>query len=743
MLPGIARFWRWGVVLLFAALTAGALAGVTRLELDPSNERLFLRTDSASRVYEHFLATFGSDEAILVALYSPHHTMVTPEGLAALRQLTQALAAVPHVASVQSLTNTPDMTQLRVTPFGLAVPRLVPDAPLSPDEQLAAIQHNEHVFGTLLSTDLHTAGVVVIPATTTTEGQTREAWIAAVRTVAAAHAQHDLQTYVAGTPIERIEVTRYLERDQRLIVPLVLLVLVMCTFGFYRVKRFAALVLACVLLPLVWTTGVMGFADYRFNIVTSLLPAVILVVSVSLVFHILDQFINERTAGARGAITVVRAVRRVGFPCLFDAITTAIGFFSITTSPIPALQEFGLFAGLGVVFAAVVTFTLGPVALLWMDDLTPARFQHLYAGRLERSLTGLAGWVAAYRHTVLSSMLVLVLIALPGISRIQKGTDMIRALKKTAPLRISSEFIDRHLTGVNSLELLVQLPSHNAGGIAPATIRQILAFAQWVRSQPDVTAVFSPWEPLRGVPPELLEQDEQLMVLATLLPLAIPLDAWLDTQSQTLRLSARVRSTDSERFLKLAEHVAQEAQQRSLQVQITGRTYLLAQMARTLVHSQVTSLLTAAVGIFGIVFVVLRSWTLGFIATIPNVLPPLMIFGLMGWCGIELSSATTMIASVALGLLVDNTMHLLYHYHRATQEGRAPLGALAQTVRHVGRAMIFTTLILTLGFWVGMLGSFKPTQFFALLTGLTLVVALGVALLLVPAVLLTLARRSA
>jgi predicted RND superfamily exporter protein len=101
-----------------------------------------------------------------------------------------------------------------------------------------------------------------------------------------------------------------------------------------------------------------------------------------------------------------------------------------------------------------------------------------------------------------------------------------------------------------------------------------------------------------------------------------------------------------------------------------------------------------------------------------------------------------MIASVALGLLVDNTMHLLYHYHRATQAGRAPLGALAQTVRHIGRAMIFTTLILTLGFWVGMLGSFKPTQYFALLTGLTLVVALGVALLLVPAVLLTLARRS-
>ena len=114
-----------------------------------------------------------------------------------------------------------------------------------------------------------------------------------------------------------------------------------------------------------------------------------------------------------------------------------------------------------------------------------------------------------------------------------------------------------------------------------------------------------------------------------------------------------------------------------------------------------------------------------------------MIFGLMGWCGIALSTATTMIASVALGLIVDDTIHLLYRYRHEKLAGKTISQALEQAVRHTGRALIFTTIILTLGFWVGLVGSFKPTLSFSFLTGLTMVFALLADLFVVPAILLT------
>jgi predicted RND superfamily exporter protein len=365
------------------------------------------------------------------------------------------------------------------------------------------------------------------------------------------------------------------------------------------------------------------------------------------------------------------------------------------------------------------------------------RWLHLKEGRLEAVLDQLTTWVAAHRRAVFLGVVVLLGVMIPGIWQITEGTDIVRALKQDAPLRVSSEFIDQHLTGAHSLEFLVAVPGSD-NLTAPATIRQVLAFSRWLRTQPGVTAVFSPWEPLRGVPAALLADDEQLKVLATLLPLGFPLDAWLDTKGKALRISARITSIDSARFLALAEKARQRGAQMSLSMQATGTNYLLARMARTLVHNQVASLACATVLILGTITIALRSWKLGLVAAIPNLLPTVMIFGLMGWLGIELSAATTMIASVALGLFVDDTIHLLYLYRQEKKLGRRPFDAIEYALHHAGRAVIFTSLILTLGFWAGLLGSFKPTIYFSFLMGLTMLFSVVTELLVTPAAVLTL-----
>ena len=119
-------------------------------------------------------------------------------------------------------------------------------------------------------------------------------------------------------------------------------------------------------------------------------------------------------------------------------------------------------------------------------------------------------------------------------------------------------------------------------------------------------------------------------MLATLLPLGFPLAAWLDAPRNTVRISARVTAIDSERLLELAHRAMHEAARGALPVQVTGSNYLLAQMSRALVHNQLSSLLTAAVLIFGSIALTLRSWKMGVIAAIPNVLPTVILFGLMG-----------------------------------------------------------------------------------------------------------------
>ncbi len=726
---------QWGITLGLAILTGVALLGVMRLTIDPSNERLFLRHSDAYRVYQRFLASFGSDETILVALHDPMHSMLLPAGLAAVRALTQALKDTSHVSSVSSLTNARDMARLSITPFGIAAPRLIAGQELSA-AQIAAIRTNDLLIGTLLSADLHTAGLLVVPEGTIAAPHVRREWIAAVRLVAAQHAMHGRKTYVAGTPLERNDVTYYLRRDQQLMVPLVFLLLLGITYRIYRVKRLACIPLGCVLLSLTWTMGIVGFAGIPLNLVTSLLPPVIMVVSVSAAIHLINQFITARESGAYGPAAVQQAMRQVGMACWLTSLTTTMGFFSLLVSPVPAIREFAFFAGLGVLLAFGVTMTFVPLALLWSGHMPLERFAHLKQGCIERLLAWLIGWVAAHRRKIMAGTLLILAVLLAGIWHLREGTDIVRALKKHAPLRVSTEFIDRHLTGVNSLELMVRLPD-TAKSFDPTFIRQVLAFSQWLRAQSGVTAVHSPWEPLRGVRADLRAHDEQLSVLATLIPFALPLQTWLDVNAKTLRISARVLAMNSDRFLELAQGIEHQAAQQHLPAQITGNNYLLAQMSRSLVHTQIRSLGLAVVLILGTITLALRTWKLGLIAAIPNVIPPVMIFGLMGWCGIALSTATTMIASVALGLIVDDTIHLLYRYRHEKLAGKTISQALEQAVRHTGRALIFTTIILTLGFWVGLVGSFKPTLSFSFLTGLTMVFALLADLFVVPAILLT------
>lgn len=719
-----------------AFVTCLALAGAFRVTTDPSNERLFLRHHGTYRVYQRFLTTFGSDETILAVLHHPEASLLQPRGLAAIRALTQDLAAArPYVSSVMSLTTMPDLGRLNVTTFGLTAPPLIEGDQLTA-ARIAAIRANGTIVGTLLSADLRTAGILVTPdhGSPSLTFAERRAWLSNLRSIVASHARHGRQTYIAGTPFEHNDVDHYLQRDQRIAIPLVMIILLGMTYGLYRRLRLALVPIGCMVLALTWTMGLVGFLGLPLNVITSLLPPVLMVVSVSAAIHLINAFLAARTTGMAHREAIGHAVRDVGAACVLTTLTTMLGFFSLLVSPVPAVREFALLAGLGVGMAFIITITGFPLALLAAGPHTPDATGK--QGPIERFLEQSLRWVLSprYRRYIYLGTLAAILLALLGLLRLTEGTDIIRALKANAPLRVSTEFIDQHLTGVNALELIADLPET---GLQPAFLRRVLAFSQALQALPQVTSVHSPWEALQSMQPERLADDQQLRVTATLLPLALPLDQWLNVKAKAFRISIRTRAMGSDRFLALAQRVQHQAKVAGLPVQLTGTNYLLAQMSHTLVFTQLRSLGLAIFLILGTIAVALRSWRLGIVAAIPNLLPPLLVFGLMGWCGIGLSTATTMIASVALGLVVDDTIHLLYRYRQARRTGDDPPLAITEAVRHTGRALVSTTLILALGFWAGLVGSFKPTVSFSFLTGLTMILALLADVLVLPACLLS------
>ena len=722
------------MVLTLAILTAIALMGCRLISTDASNERLFLHHSEAYQVFQRFRAIFGSDQTILVALHDPAQSLLSPDGIAAIRALTQAMTTLPHVSSVVSLTTVRDLANLRITPFGIAAPPLIEGDRLS-ETQKASIRTNELVIGTLLSTDFHTAGLLVTPDVADLPPEAKRTWIAKIRALIPDHATRGRNLYIAGTLLERHDVGAYLQRDQRITIPLVFVILLLATLGLYRSFRLALIPLVCMSLALCWTMGMVGFSGLPLNLITSLLPPIIMVVSISSAIHLLNRFLDIRTDGSPHVEAVQQTMQSVGVACLLATLTTMMGFFSLLVSPVPAVQEFAGLAGIGIGLAFLSTMITVPLALLGCGPLIapPPRHDGRSFVSIQNLLDRCFYCISIHPKRVYLAAGMVLLLFLPGLTWLQEGTDIVRALNRRAPLRISTEFIDQHLSGTNALELFLNLPST---GTNATFIRQVLAFSHWLREQPDVTSVYSPWEPLRYVSAAQRNDDAQLQVLATLLPLALPLEYWFNSDAQALRIRVSVKAMESNRLLALAERIMQQANTADLDIQLTGTSYLLAQMARTLVFTQLSSLALAAVLILGSITLALRSWQLGIIAAIPNLLPPVMLFGFMGWCGFTLSTATTMIASVMLGLIVDNTIHLLHRYRSSTRTGLRSTQALGAAIHQTGRAVVITTLILILGFWAGLIGSFKPTIAFSFLTGLTMIFALLADLLILPATLL-------
>jgi predicted RND superfamily exporter protein len=166
---------------------------------------------------------------------------------------------------------------------------------------------------------------------------------------------------------------------------------------------------------------------------------------------------------------------------------------------------------------------------------------------------------------------------------------------------------------------------------------------------------------------------------------------------------------------------------------VTGSGRLFATLDHYLVVSQISSFATAFVTVFGVIFFVFRSWRFGLLAIVPNLFPVMAIFGVMGWLGISLNVATVMLASVALGVVDDDTIHFISRYRRETAHGRSADEAIALATEHEGRASLTTAIINSCAFGVLALSEYKPTAWFGSLLALTMIVAFLAEVFILPA----------
>ena len=713
---------------LFLLLVLAMLPGLSRLETDNAPEVFFLAGASDLARYDAFVARFGPDAGVRIVLSGTR--LFSAEGLAFLARLEEVAARLDGVQSVSG-------------PVGHHRARLPQFPPADPEEFRALLLANplDRSAGFVTATGDEVSILLELAAGT---GERREALLAELESALGAAPAGVAATMVGGAMLERA-LNASGREVERVYFPLLLGLAALLLIATFREAGAVALPLAFVATVEIVVLGAMGYAGVKFNLVVAILPPVLFVIALASAVHLMMRCRDlEASPGPEGedAVTATLATYRDKGRALFwTSVSTLAGFASLAATPVAPIRTLGIWAAVGLAFAGVAAFTLFPCLLartMGRRANLPERAFELRLQHLGRRVTEIA---ADRRAWVLAIYSGLAIVAACGLPRLSVASNVLHYLAPEHPVRAGIEAVERLGIGLSALELVAT--GTEADFFGERRLDEVASLAAELRRIPGIVAVVGATDLLDDVgrasplaraftPGELRER---------LLPLMRADEAgnralarFLAADGRETRLTLFVRT---EGYVSLDPLVAQAlAVARpalpGATVELTGQYPLLLAMQRYLLSTLALSLLLTLPVLVVTFYILLRDARGTFYALVPNLWPVLLILGGMGWFGVPLDIATVMVASITLGLVVDDTIHTLAHY-RVLRAELGPRAAVADRMEKTAPAYLLTGVILACGFGVCALSDFAPTARFGLLSAVAIVIAVVADFTLVPA----------
>lgn len=755
--------WRWALLALAALLAMAAWFTAGKLQFDRSVENMFAANDPLMGPYHKLKRIFGGEQLVLAVYVDPELLDEDGTGIRRLDQLTARLVKVPGVrdaVSLATINNTLD--QLKGTPdAGVGVPSI-----LAPGDGLAARFRNAFA-GYTHGADGQTAAVVCILAPQQdADVPSRRQTVADLRAV-----MRDLPDglnpgVIAGEPVMVVDGFRYIEQDANWLSLASLVLLAGVIILSFRSLRWVVIPLVVVGLAILLTKAVLVWTGLRLSMVSSILSSIVTVVGVATVVHVIVRFREARTHGLTARDALVRATALLAAPIFWACSTDAVGFLSLTISSVGPVRDFGLMMAIGsMVVLLCVALVVPGLVLLGRFDADPRRAwgEHL----LDLELSRMTRWVEHHPLSVGGGALLVVAAATLGIFRLEVETDFTRNFRAESPIVRSYTVIEDRLGGAGVWDVLAPIEGEfggdtylrlrhlqsrlrNEAGVgepvaaqedgqqdkqqreaSPARLTKVLSLADILAAASPADLELIPLDTLRqaAVQAGVSEMQRRMPSYVGALYQADP----EHPEQKYVRIMLRARERQPAAAKRqLIEDVERISREEFPGAEVSGFFVLLAHLIESMLRDQWTTFGLAAAGIGLMMLVALRSPVLAVVALVPNALPILVVLGLLGWLGLKINMGTAMIAAVSMGLSVDSSIHYIISFQRARRDGYAVYDALDIVQQSVGRAMVFSTLALVVGFTVLCTSNFIPTIYFGALVSLSMLGGLAGNLLVLP-----------
>ncbi len=738
----------WLVLAIVAIATVFSLYSARNLKLDASTEGMMIEGDPALAYYHDTLAKFGTDNITVV--YVRDKNLFTPEKLTKLEKLLFSLQDIPGVSKTESLFS---VTNFKDVGGSLETGPLM-DMPPATGEEAGKIRddalRNPTLANNLISQDGTTTAINLFADVDRSDREFHVRFSREVDSVLAKYRPEFDEAFQFGMSYARRLISENILGDQMRLVPLATLALLLTLIVTMRSFSGAAMPLITAGISVVLTAGFMGLMSIPINVLTVIVPSLIIVIGSTEDIHMLSEYVEGMRESKGIKDEAIRYMAgKVGMAVLFTSVTTFLGFLSIVVNQISILKQFGIVAAFGLFVNPLITFTVGPVFLHFfgprkVKDPQESGEKSNLVDRFFHSLEeAILKIITRHKRAAFSVLLCGAVVIGFFLYQVQVDNDFLGYFKKTSDIRGRSNILHDRLSGAQTF--FIRITSGFPDTFKkPENLSQVAAIQRYIaekgffdktQSLTDQIALIH--REMNGGKAEFYRIPDTSALVSQYLLLLHRDDISRYASGDFSEVNVLVRhnlssSHELSAALNDLERYLQKNLNPYLKFGFTGENILINKAADTMALGQVQSLSLVLLLVFVCMAVLFVNMKAGLLSLIPNIFPIVINFGIMGLFGIPLNTGTAMVAAIAIGIAVDDTIHLMTRYNKEMRLLQDQGKAIEACMRAEMRPVVSTSAALTLGFVFLGFSNFVPVIYFGILSAEVMIFAVIADLLLTP-----------
>lgn len=743
----VVRF-RWIIAITIPLITVMFATQLKHLEFEGSYRIWFGENSPILKEYDEFRSVFGNDDAVLI-MFKDEKGIFNPKALHVIDRITKKLWKTKYIARVDSLTNyqyihaDPDVLD------DVIVEDFIEDVDALSQEDLKEkariIQGEEMVIGHLLSADATTTMIVArMTPKAGDDPEVSKKLEAAVQAIVADEKTSGYRFYLGGGPILNMSFISLGEHDSATFTPLVLLISMVLLWIIFKRPSAVLLSISVVVFTFLIVLAVQVLLGYKMNNFTANMPVFVVAIGIADAMHIFWIYMIGRKKGMENIQAIHYSLHKNFLPVLLTSVTTAVGFASLGISAVIPIKTLGIATANAALLAFVLTILFVPAVLAILDlKITPTpseagKDQHKFARHYSR-------FIMKYDRQIIivSSLFFLVIGA--GIAHVKVDSNTVRYFDEHVPFRETVDFVQNNLTGPMSYEIIVD--SKVKDGIKePEFMKTVERFYEafdatypamrHISSLSDVVEKFN--EVMNGsksIPDDKNLIAQYLLLYSLSLPQGMEINDRMDVNEQFLRISAAMDVVDTSVDLEMISWIESWWDATPYAAKVNGQTVMFAHMQNDVTATLIDSIMLAISAVSIMMLFIFRNIRMIPLFIIPNILPIVLVVGVMGWLGLTIDIGVAISGAIIIGVAVDDTIHFLVKYREARRRGENFESSLTYVMQYAGSAIIFTTLVLSSAFMIFIFSDFLPNVNFGFVTAIALMIAVLVDLLMLPAIL--------